>query len=327
MLKSRKGVCEGYAGLFRALAAEAGLEVVSIAGYSKGYGYRAGMQLNGRTNHKWNAVKINHKWRFIDSTWGSGYLDNSMKFNRRLSEHYFFSPPEEFIFTHFPEDSSWQLLDTRVTREAFQNMVHLKSHFFANGLRLLSHKSGSITADGQLDVSFLAPSDTVISARLKRDNVKLSKNLTFTQRDGERLTVSVLLPEKGNYQLQLYAKKASDEGSFLWALEYSVTSTGAMGADAAFPMIYGKFHSTGAYLYSPLTRRLDLGAAHDFKVRVPGAYKVALINENKWLYLDRNGDTFSGRLELKSAGDAMLCALFTGSSSCKGLLMYSVKTN
>jgi transglutaminase/protease-like cytokinesis protein 3 len=324
VLKSRKGVCEGYASLFHALASEAGLEVVAIAGYSKGYGYSAGQRLGGGTNHKWNAVRLDGKWRLIDSTWGAGYLDDSMKFNRRLIEHYFLSPPEEFIFTHFPEDSSWQLLDPPVTRREFQDMVYLRPDFFANGLRLLSHTSGTIKAAGQLDVSFQGQPDTVISAKLIKNNVKLGENLTFTQREGEKLTVSALLPERGNYRLRVYAKKASDEDALSWVLDYGVVSTGDMSADAAFPAIYSKFHSTGSHLYSPLRQHLGLGSAHDFRIRVPNAYKVALLNAEKWLYLDRSGDTFSGKLIPETIGDAMLCAFFSGSSRCDGLLMYKV---
>ena len=51
------GVCASYAGAFKVLADEAGLECIVVAGY-----------LEGNLSHAWNRVKIDGKWLSVDST-------------------------------------------------------------------------------------------------------------------------------------------------------------------------------------------------------------------------------------------------------------------
>jgi hypothetical protein len=72
-------VCEGYAGLFAALALKAGLEAMVCSGASKGFGH-APLQPGEpvppyKSTHAWNAVKIdNGEWKLIDPCWGAGHI-------------------------------------------------------------------------------------------------------------------------------------------------------------------------------------------------------------------------------------------------------------
>ena len=116
VLKSRKSVCYGYSDLFLSLAREAGLQAVRISGYGKGYGYVPGKNFTGPANHAWNAVMINGSWYLMDSTWGAGYVSGDGKYVRRFDDHFFMTPPSQFIFGHFPEDARWQLLDEPVSQ-------------------------------------------------------------------------------------------------------------------------------------------------------------------------------------------------------------------
>lgn len=56
-LIDKTAVCGGYAMAFKALADEAGLESVYVTGF-----------VNGQL-HAWNKVKVDGKWRIVDSTW------------------------------------------------------------------------------------------------------------------------------------------------------------------------------------------------------------------------------------------------------------------
>lgn len=49
-------------------------------------------------------VYILGAWRFVDTTWGTGYTDHSGKFQRKLNEHFFLTDPEVLIWSHFPYD-------------------------------------------------------------------------------------------------------------------------------------------------------------------------------------------------------------------------------
>jgi len=47
------------------------------------------------------------------------------KFTRKLSVHWFDPKPEIFIFTHFPKEEMWQLLNRPVVRDEFLRMPPL----------------------------------------------------------------------------------------------------------------------------------------------------------------------------------------------------------
>jgi tetratricopeptide (TPR) repeat protein len=113
VLKSRKAVCQGYSELFEAIGKKAGLDVVLVTGDAKSPFAAGG-------GHAWNAVKIDDKYRLLDSTWGAGYVDGKeQKFIKEFKEYYFLVPAESLIFSHMPRDPKWQLLDKPVTGEEF----------------------------------------------------------------------------------------------------------------------------------------------------------------------------------------------------------------
>lgn len=57
---------------------------MKLSGYSKGYGYKIGQTFQGNSDHAWNAVYLDGRWHLLDSTWGSGTVDDtSTKFTYR----------------------------------------------------------------------------------------------------------------------------------------------------------------------------------------------------------------------------------------------------
>ncbi|KAF2759110.1 hypothetical protein EJ05DRAFT_509974 [Pseudovirgaria hyperparasitica] len=111
-------VCAGYAGLFTAIASHAGLESVVISGYGKGYSHKAlqpGQAIPPyKSNHAWNAVKLEHgEWKLLDSTWGAGVLSNKL-YKKIFNEDMFTMDNIEFGTRHFPtDDSQWYRNDGR----------------------------------------------------------------------------------------------------------------------------------------------------------------------------------------------------------------------
>ena len=69
-LKSKKGVCQGYATLFSVVADKVGLQSEIVTGTSKSHPAHIG-KLPGASDHAWNVVKIDNQWKLIDATWGS----------------------------------------------------------------------------------------------------------------------------------------------------------------------------------------------------------------------------------------------------------------
>lgn len=139
--ETRVGICGDIADLFLKMANRAGLRVERIEGFA---GSDLTVENFESAAHAWNAVRINHEWRFIDATWGmSGdyiVFDNlknakehkeeikkrhrqkerPVKPNRSINDFWFLTPSAEMIKTHFPNNSKWQLLDKPVkVREIF----------------------------------------------------------------------------------------------------------------------------------------------------------------------------------------------------------------
>ncbi|MCK5737448.1 MAG: hypothetical protein KAH21_13270, partial [Spirochaetaceae bacterium] len=129
---TRSSVCEGYASLFEEIGRGLGLELVKVHGYAKGYGYKEGYDPGG-TNHAWNAVRIDGEWQLFDSTWGAGYVDGR-DFHRKYKEFYYNTPPDEFVFSHYPSDTALQFTTDTVSRELFFELPKLDGDEFSLGI-------------------------------------------------------------------------------------------------------------------------------------------------------------------------------------------------
>ncbi|KAI9882224.1 MAG: hypothetical protein M1823_006033 [Watsoniomyces obsoletus] len=115
-LRSGLAVCEGYAGLFTALATHAGLESVVIGGHGKGYGFTPLSTNSGTTTippynagHAWNGVKLDGgRWKLIDCCWGAGHVNGpGQPYTKRFAPSFFTMDHEQFGRRHFPENPAY----------------------------------------------------------------------------------------------------------------------------------------------------------------------------------------------------------------------------
>jgi hypothetical protein len=122
VLQARAANSEGYVCLFKALCAEAGIEVIRIPGYAKSPDSRSTDAL--KPNHVWTAVKLDKSWLLVDVTLGSFEMNpQTKKWEKRYQEYYCFTPPERFAFTHFPKDAAHQFLSTPISAEKFRQRL------------------------------------------------------------------------------------------------------------------------------------------------------------------------------------------------------------
>ena len=111
-LSTGLAVCEGYAGLFTALASKAGLESVVVGGHGKGYGFSTlapGSPLPAfYSTHAWNVVKIDHgEWKLIDCCWGAGTVSGKgQPYNKAFNPRFFTMDNNEFGLRHYPTNQS-----------------------------------------------------------------------------------------------------------------------------------------------------------------------------------------------------------------------------
>lgn len=224
VLISRSSVCQGYSSLFNALAKSAGLEVVTIIGWAKGYSYNAGDKITGTTNHAWNAVQINGGWYLIDSTWGAGAIIEQ-RFVREFNEYYFLSPPDRFIYNHLPVDSKWQLLSTPVSKSEFSILPCIHSGFFLYDIDLRDNTESVIETDGNLTMIFGVPSKTYLIARLRQGDIGLPENLISERRiikkSGNEYQINIRFPENGTYILYIFASESKYD-IYEGVLEYKI---------------------------------------------------------------------------------------------------------
>ena len=124
---NRKGVCAGYANLFKWFMIEVDIEVVVISGHIRDE-RNPYVELKSDDNfrHAWNAIKLNNEWILIDSTWGAIQETETLEF-------YFDIKPEISIITHFPEDNKWQLLKEPLSLEQFNTSQFVDPVWFIVG--------------------------------------------------------------------------------------------------------------------------------------------------------------------------------------------------
>ncbi|XP_009991830.1 PREDICTED: kyphoscoliosis peptidase [Chaetura pelagica] len=232
VLLAGKGICEGYAGLLEQMCSIAGIQCMKISGYSKGYGYKMGQTFTGDSDHAWNAVYLDGRWHLLDSTWGSGAVDDDFtKFTFRYNEFYFLTHPALFINNHFPDNSNWQLLKPTLTLKEFENNMLHSSNFYLLGLLTAQPETSTIhTVNGKASVSLDCRSATLFKFKLKGAD---GQGLMTLKKRGMKLDI---YPQKtGSNKLQIFAKpsKGSDD-VYQCVLEYAV-ECGSVDTAARFP--------------------------------------------------------------------------------------------
>ncbi len=143
-LISRKTLCEGYSAMFVELCNLLNIESVIIKGVSKVDPSEIN-EYRTTKNHAWNAVKINNKWQLLDITWSSGFVEPvSGKWINSFNDFFYFTNPESFITSHFPQFNEWQLLDTPISLESFFEKPIFYAHYFKSNIELDENQKGEI---------------------------------------------------------------------------------------------------------------------------------------------------------------------------------------
>ena len=113
VLKTRMGVCQGYAELLVALNKACNINSVLVPGYTK--------KQDGsiaELSHAWVATEVNSKWYLFDPTWAAGMV-NDFKFTPTFSNRYYKLAPEEMIKDHMPFDPMYQFLNHTLSYNEF----------------------------------------------------------------------------------------------------------------------------------------------------------------------------------------------------------------
>lgn len=110
--RTKRAVCEGYAGLMDSLSKLMGIPSATISGYTRNNGNL------DPTPHMWIASFVDGQWQLSDPTWASGSIVNK-RFKATFDSSYFLRPASLMLQTHMPYDPIWQLVDEPLSHRGF----------------------------------------------------------------------------------------------------------------------------------------------------------------------------------------------------------------
>ncbi len=147
VLKSRKAVCIDYSELFKEICDRIGIQSEIVVGYSKANIYDIEKE-NKIKNHAWNVVKIKNNWEIIDVTWATTYTNIGTQKNlEKFYDYYFFTNPEDFILTHYPVNTKWQLIKNKISKKDFFKSPIFYPSYFRNEIKIADVQKGILEAN------------------------------------------------------------------------------------------------------------------------------------------------------------------------------------
>ncbi|KAF2508496.1 transglutaminase [Flavobacterium zhairuonense] len=173
--KSQKAVCEGFTALYQHLALEMGIKCEIIRGDSKISVRDIGRKTTS-SNHAWNMVLIDKKWRLVDVTWGQGYYDSSKgRMVNDFNPAYFDTDPDYFFAKHFPDSGTF--LGNRLSKDDFLNGPLIYNKTIEEDYQVKTPESGIIEARRGDKITFeiknLSKSDQVFYLNKRNQPVKI----------------------------------------------------------------------------------------------------------------------------------------------------------
>lgn len=179
VLDARIAVCAGYSQLVRAIGEAAGLEVVVVVGKTRGGSDRG---------HAWNAAKVQGRWYLLDATWDAGSV-GADGFTKRFGTRYLMTPPDVFLYDHFPDEAKWQLRETPLSLGDFLRRPDLEPSFFAYGFALVSPTRSTVEVRGRsVTVELKNPNGFSVQAQSYAGESWDAPASRCEVEDGERVT-------------------------------------------------------------------------------------------------------------------------------------------
>lgn len=205
VFKKNKAVCDGYSRLFKTLCDLCHIECVIITGTSKTTIADIG-KLPTKSDHAWNAIKLNGQWQLIDATWGAGSVNaKTNKFSADYTETYYCTNPERFFLKHYPDDSQWLLI--KKNEKDFANVPLYYSPAINSKMKFTSPKTGVIKKVKGNALEFRIKSDTELNNlgyAFSKD--KYATKLEVNYSNGET-TFSIPVEKRKRGYLTIYYNK------------------------------------------------------------------------------------------------------------------------
>ena len=208
--RSKKATGKEYAHMFKKMCDNAGIECEVISGCLKSKYEDIGRK-PGRSDHLWNAVKIDGKWHLIDSFWGAGYLnEQEQTFTKQYSERFYMLSPEEFFLNHFPKRTQWVLVDR--SPQEFEALPLFHYQYFFLNMNLLIPAKGivSVVSKGKISVVFKEKGEGINTQDLFGFSYGFEKDETLAKiipfKKGEYVKFQIPVPDLKHDYFSIYFK-------------------------------------------------------------------------------------------------------------------------
>ena len=333
VLRHRTSVCAGYANLFDALGKAAGLQVHTINGYAKGYGFEPGQQIKD-TNHAWNGVQVNGEWFICEPTWGAGYLGADLMFHHSPDVSMFLMDPEYAICSHYPSDEQWQLLEKPISKEEFEKLVVPSGRIHQMGVEILSHKESMYDIDDtdHIEMMFYSPSLKMLRGDLKDFSGREYEGRRWTQIlpcGVNQVKLKAQFPAPGKYKLNLYVRDEVTHTKWYSGIEYIIQAKrGTERNRGGFPQLGSEFYEAGFSLDHPSENIVsDDGKAcislQNFNIQISHIVgQLDLVGEGKRLKKDFGGFSFCYSEKTESGFRVMVHCPLAGEYTLKVFAKY-----
>jgi len=184
-LKKKKGICEDYALVFKAICDEANIESDIVKGWIRNDPSK--LRSTG-VKHKWNVVKIGDEWLHCDATYAAGFVNNYDEFVFDYeAESYFFPNKEQMQYTHFSKDTTYKLTPIAMTKDAFKKRPMVGKGFFTNKITKLDPNEVAISVKRGENITIAFESEEELSGvtcyRPKTDETFVVKHVQVGNRN------------------------------------------------------------------------------------------------------------------------------------------------
>lgn len=324
------GVCSGFSLLFKNMCKALGLE----ANYVHGYGKGLPGQRPEKAKHGWNSVKIYHSYYLVDVTWGAGSCKED-EYQKKYTDFYFGTRPDEFIRTHLPSDKRWQLLSNIVTIKNFTNTLKLTPAYYENKFKAIIPDLSvyNMKGNGKGKITLLyseSSKDISISTKLiyvnGSESIKEPNGCLISKAKGN-IQINFVTNKKGNYRLLIYVGKYEPLKSLV--TEYLIKSDVDAKIPLSFPADFGSIHTSEIELIGPLTSTLKKGKSYMFRLRAKQLKNMYIVDGSKKIKLINNSGQFIRKVNIEgNLGQVRIVqSNSTNETSSDDILFYQYKVS
>ncbi len=172
-------------------------------------------------------------------------------------------------------------------------------------------------------IDFKSPERVKFTARLLMNGREMKGNHFMVHYRAGHADLEMKFPATADYELELFAKEWEATGLYKPILKKKLKVS---VADASgYPTVMEAYQNSSSQLIGPKRSLLRKGKKYNFKIIVPNARKVALIDGEQWHWLKSDSATYSGHFAVNSSKVIVAAAFSSQTSRFEYLLTYDIR--